>query len=184
MRTSSKVVVGVGVVLLLLLGGAAGYLLRGDDGTDPAKAADEIKVGIPTIVTPAELKEFAGDHDQVYWAGERPDTRIELTLTARNGIFVRYLPDGVDAGDAGQYLTVATYSAVQGYENLVGAKKSAAKVTRTKSGAVIAVFKKEPLSTYFAFPDGAFQIEVYSPVKGESEKLTSDGTVALLGKTP
>lgn len=184
MRASYKVIIGIGVVVLLVAAGIGGYLLGGDGDADETTAKDEIRVGVPVIVSVAELEQFAGDHEQVYWAGERPGTHIELTLTARNGIFVRYLPVDVKAGAKGEYLTVATYSAVEGYRNLASAKKSAADVTRTQSGAVVAVFKKQPLSTYFAFPDGAFQIEVYSPVKGESEKLVSDGTVALLGNTP
>lgn len=184
MRASYKVIVGIGVVLLLAVGLGGGWLLWGDGDDDSPRAKDEIRVGEPVIVSVAELTEFAGDHEQVYWAGERAGTHIELTLTARNGIFVRYLPEKVKAGAEGKYLTVGTYSAVDGYKNLVSAKKSAAKVTRTQSGAVVAVFKKQPLSTYFAFPDGAFQIEVFSPTEGESEKLVSDGTVALLGNTP
>lgn len=185
MRGSYKLIVGIGVVVLLIAAGFGGWLLgNGGDDDEKSAAKDEIRVGVPVIVSPAELKEFAGDHEQVYWAGERSGTHIELTLTARNGIFVRYLPENVKAGSKGTYLTVATYSAVEGYQNLVSAKKSAAEVTRTQSGAVVAVFKKQPLSTYFAFPDGAFQIEVYSPTKGESEKLVSDGTVALLGNSP
>lgn len=184
MRASYKVIVGIGVVVLLLAVGIGGWLLGRDGDDDSARPKDEIRVGVPVIVSADELKEFAGDHGQVYWAGERPGTHIELTLTARNAIFVRYLPEKVKAGAETKYLTVGTYSDVEGYQNLAGAKKSAADVTRTQSGAIVAVFKKEPLSTYFAFPDGAFQIEVYSPTKGESAKLVFDGTVALLGNSP
>ncbi|NHA01420.1 hypothetical protein G5V59_20580 [Nocardioides sp. W3-2-3] len=64
------------MVVLLVAAGFGGWLLRGGDDEKSA-AKDEIRVGVPVIVSPAELKEFAGDHEQVYWAGERPGTHIE-----------------------------------------------------------------------------------------------------------
>jgi len=69
--------------------------------------------------------------------------------------------------DSKQYLTVATYDSVNGYDSLQGASKKIADVEHSMSGAVIAVFKKRPLSTYFSFKDPTFQVEVYSPEADE-----------------
>lgn len=183
----SKVITGVVVVVLLVAAGFVGWFLHdgtggdGDVAASSASASDEIKVGVPTIVSPDELEDYAKHHQPLYWAGERPDTKIELTRTDHNGTFVRYLPKDAKAGDEKQYLTVGTYDAFEGYEGLAGAKKGVADVEHGKQGAVITVFKKKPLSTYFSFKNAAFQVEVFSPTKGESKKLTDNGTVTLVG---
>lgn len=154
-----------------------------DAETAHIAAAQDVKVGVPTIVSPEQLKELAGVRYPLYWAGDRPGTQLELTVTARNGVFVRYLPASVSAGAPGKYLTIATYESIDGYDALRGASKRGADVGMAKSGAVIAVFKSRPLSTYFSFPSASFQVEVYSPRPGESERLTDDGDVQLLGTT-
>lgn len=192
MRTSQKVVVGIAIALLVVIAGAGGWLLRGSTDTSdasgsapggmhPAATTGGIEVGVPTIVTPAQLEQFAGGHGPMYWAGERPGTQIELTMTSKDAIFVRYLPKDAKAGDQQQYLTVATYGDIDGYTALTAAKKSVATVVQGRNGAVIAVFKSRPNSTYFSFKDAGFQVEVFSPTKGESETLTDNGAITLVG---
>jgi len=180
-----KALIGGLIVLLVVAAGFGGWLLRGS-GDSAAESASSsvtggaVKVGVPTIVSTKDLESYAASHAPLYWAGPQSGARIELTQTARNGTFVRYLPKGAKAGDSKQYLTVATYDSVNGYNSLEGASKKVASVEHSKSGAVIAVFKKRPLSTYFSFKDATFQVEVYSPEEGESKKLTDDGVVTLV----
>lgn len=186
MGAKSRVVLGSLIALLVVAAGAGGWLLRGNDDESSAASSDagySIKVGVPTILSPSELKSFAGDHAPVYWAGERPDTKLEVTLTSKNAIFVRYLPDDEKAGSSKQYLTVGTYDSIDGYAALSAARKNVATVAQAQQGAVIAVFKNRPLSTYFSFRNGGFQVEVFSPRPGESKQLTDDGTITLVGGT-
>ncbi|MFE7508478.1 hypothetical protein [Promicromonospora sp. NPDC057488] len=189
MRTSAKVTLGALAALVLLVAVAVGsWSIRGAqvDRADQAaaaaiSAADDVRIGVPTVVSAETLERVSADHYPLYWAGEIPDTQIELTLTADSGTFVRYLPADAKAGDSDKYLTVATYDAITGYEGLKSADKDVAKVEQSKSGAVIAVFDDRPLSTYFSFQNATFQVEVFSPEKNESKKLTDDGTISLVG---
>lgn len=187
MGAKSRVVLGILVALLVVAAGAGGWLLRGtDDESSSAASSDagySIKVGVPTILSPSQLKSFAGDHAPVYWAGERPDTKLEVTLTSKNAIFVRYLPEDEKAGSSKKYLTIGSYDSIDGYAALTAAKRNVATVAQAQQGAVIAVFKNRPLSTYFSFKNGGFQVEVFSPRAGESKRLTDDGTITLVGGT-
>lgn len=184
MRTNSKAIVGVLVAVVIVIAGIGGWLLRDPGGsTSSASTPEDIKPGVPTIVSPDQLRDFMGSHAPVYWAGQRPDTELEVTLTGKNAVFVRYLPASAPAGDTHQYLTVATYHAIDGFGALSGAQKDLADVSDAQSGAVIAVFKNRPLSTYFSFRNAGFQVEVFSPQAGESKQLTDDGAVKLVGGT-
>lgn len=182
MRGLVKVIAGVLIAALIVGVGVAGWLLgRHHDDSSPTSQAAAIKVGVPTIVSPATLKQFAGSHYPLYWAGTRSGTKIELTLTAHNGVFVRYLPTSAQVGTKDEYLTVATYDSIDAYNALTAAKPKVASVTHADSGAAIAVFKERPLSTYFSFPSATFQVEVFSPKAGESKSLTDEGAIKLLG---
>jgi hypothetical protein len=172
--------VAVLVLLLLAAAGVGGWLIHGGHDSPPSASTTTIKVGVPTIVTVHELEDYSAEHYPVYWAGNVPDTKIELTATARHGIFVRYLPKSAKAGDSRKYLTVATYSALDGYAALNSAKQKVAVVSHGQNGAVIVVFKERPLSTYFSFQNAAFQVEVFAPEVGRSKSLTDDGSIALV----
>lgn len=181
-RTTMWIVVVILLFLALLGGGYA--LFSGNDDNDSAATSVAgvagLKPGVPTILSVGELKDLAADHGTVYWAGERPNTQIEVTVTTDGGTYVRYLPKGVPAGSKDEFLTIGTYSAVDGYSALSAAKKSQADVETSQSGAVIATFKSAPDSTYFAFPKTSFQVEVYSPVKGEARQLTESGSIGIV----
>jgi hypothetical protein len=175
---------GAVTVLLVVAAVLGGWALRGSDDDGTGSADDSIEVGVPTIVSSSELEKVVGSHDPVYWAGERPDTKLELTMTRKGAVFIRYLPEDAEAGDDQTYLTVGTYSDIDGYDALSAAAPEVARVQHAQNGAVIAVFKKQPKSTYFSFEDANFQVEVFSPEKGESQELTDDGSITLVGGTP
>ncbi|SFS55295.1 hypothetical protein [Saccharopolyspora flava] len=180
MGTRNKKVLWALVALVVVLAGVGGWMLR-SGGPISASGSNPVPVGTPTIVSTSELEDLAGQHYPLYWAGERPDTKIEVTVTRKNAIFVRYLPQNVPAGDPGQYLTVATYYAINGYEALRGAQEDMADVAEAEDGALIAVFHNRSLSTYFSFKNGGFQTEVFSPMIGESKQLTDNGTIKIVG---
>lgn len=186
MRTSSKVVLGIAIALLVAVAGVGGWLLHGSNDESSATAppvTSGIKVGVPTIVSASALEKIAADHYPVYWAGERPGTKLEVTLTSKDAVFVRYLPKSAEAGVQKRYLTIGTYGDIDGYAALTAAKRKIADVVRGQNGAVIAVFKNRPRSTYFSFKNAGFQVEVFSPNGGESKKLTDDGSIKLVGGT-
>ncbi|WP_406692729.1 hypothetical protein REH65_13890 [Saccharopolyspora sp. ID03-671] len=180
MRTGNKKIWWAVLALVIVLAGVGGWMLR-SGGPINAASSEPVPVGTPTIVSASELEDLAGQHYPLYWAGEQPDTQIEVTVTRKNAIFVRYLPSGVAAGDPGQYLTVATYYAINGYDALRGTPKEKADVTEAEDGAMIAVFRDRALSTYFSFKNAGFQTEVFSPMIGQSKQLTENGTIKIAG---
>jgi hypothetical protein len=182
MATSRKAVFGASSIVILVAAFFGGWWLRGPSET--RGAADNIQIGVPTIVTQAELESVAATHYPLYWAGERPDSEIELTLTSTGSAFVRYLPHGTTAGSTEKYLTIGTYYAVDGYPALAAVSEENGMTTRARNGAVIVTFNSDPLSTYFSFPSASFQVEVFSPEAGESRTLTDNGTIAIVGGVP
>lgn len=146
--------------------------------TDPSGTG----VSWPAIVTEDELRTFGAANGPVYWAGPKDGVEYELTITESGTFYVRYLTDGAAAGDtSNDFLSVATYPNIDGYDNLVqaGAQDDAAS-TLTDSGALIVTTSAAPLSTYFSFEGMGFQVEVYSPDSGGSLALVEDGTVEVL----
>ncbi len=161
------------VILALVLGALGGYLAATTTTNQSAAAqVTQLSDGKPHIVSPSTLTQLAPVIGVAYWAGERPDTKIALTVT-ESTIYVRYLSPSAAADSAKPALTVATYRDINGYESL--AAQSTA--SQAQSGAVIAVKDSDPLSTYFAFPSSTFEVEVYSPMSGESTKLVNDGSI-------
>lgn len=185
MERSQKVVLSVlgvvGITAALLVGWWLGS--AGSSSAEAQGSAVNISVDEPVIVTADELHEVAQSHYPLYWAGERPDTSIELTLTSAGGAFVRYLPPDAKAGASQEYLTVGTYYAVDGYSSLAAVDPDTAHVVTAQNGAVIVTFDSDPLSTYFSFPRASFQVEVFSPTTAESKTLTDDGTITIVGGT-
>lgn len=173
------------LVALLAVGGVVLWNLLSRPA-QPA-AADQtissalgLEPGVPTIVAESELTSLSADVGPVYWAGPREDVQYEVTATGDGSTFIRYLPTDVEAGSDDQFLTVGTYSAIDGYTALSSANEDDADVIKTDSGAVVVTFAEAPLSTYFAFPAGSFQVEVFSPEEGESRELTESGAIGLV----
>lgn len=182
-RRAAAFVLSALVLVVVIAAGVIGWSMA-DSNTSHKRqpAAQLLTPGVPRIVTVAELGQIAADHPPLYWAGPRPNTQLEATLTTHNGIFVRYLPTGEPVGSRKEFLTIATYSSINGYSALANADSTLADVTKARNGAAIAVFEQKPLSTYFSFPGAQFQVEVFSPTKGESKKLTEDGTITLVNQ--
>lgn len=172
----------VALAVLLLAGIAAfGYVLwqRGGSGNSVA-GVPGLRPGVPRIVSLSQLKSFAAEEGPIYWAGPRAGSEYEVTVTTDGSTFVRYLPHGVAAGSRRDFLTVGTYSAIDGYNALVTAKMRDADVNVGRSGAVIATFHSAPDSTYFSFPRASFEVEVFSPVAGQSRRMTESGQIRLV----
>ena len=64
----------------------------------------------PTAASIQDLRALAASSGHaIYWAGKQTGTTYELSELSGGGIFVRYLPAGVKAGDPRPFPTVATY---------------------------------------------------------------------------
>jgi hypothetical protein len=118
------------------------------------------------------------DHP-VYWAGPKDGYTYELTQTTNGFVYVRYLPEGTDAGDPrSQFLTIGTYPRQGAFAELQRAAKANGAVSLKIGDDGLAVFSEaRPTSVYFGYPDARYQVEVYDPSADEARRLALSGQV-------
>jgi hypothetical protein len=166
MRLGALIALGLATFLV-------GWLIIGHDSktsTPPTGASASSET---------QLRDFAKSASTpIYWAGPRDATTYELTRTTDGRVYVRYLPEGVKVGDPRpQFLTVGTYPRPNGFAELNRAAKAAGATSRTLPEGGIAVFSRGSSSVYFGFPDGKYQVEVYTPSAGSARNLVLSGRV-------
>lgn len=115
----------------------------------------------------------------VYWAGTRPETELEATVTANQYVYVRYLTSGARVGDSqAKFLTVATYPAADALANLRSyATHGKAEITRIRGGGIAVPVPGSPTSVYVASPRSDYQVEVFDPKEGEALNLIRSGRI-------
>jgi hypothetical protein len=161
--------VAVAVIAYLLISGGGG------SNSDNAKSA--------RIVTGADLRDLAGEVGHpIYWAGERPGTRLEFHEDPDGNVFVRYLTGDAAAGDPNQrFLTIGTYftgNAVSGLE--VVAKRKGAITAPLPGGGIVVTNTSTPTSVYLADQGSDYQVEVYDPDPRTALRLATSGEVVPL----
>jgi hypothetical protein len=145
------------------------------DATDkPSQSANGA-----SALSEAELRDFAASSKHpVYWVGPRTGQRYELTHTSDGRVYIRYLPEGVDAGDPRpQFLTVGTYPRANAFAELERAATVAGARSRELPGGGLAVISAGSSSVYFGYRDAAYQVEVYAPSASSARRLVFSGQV-------
>lgn len=177
-RFPGRLIAVTAVVAVGLTAAVAMWLLMvrspSDDGAAPAgKTSVE-------LVTVAQLQALAETAEEpVFWAGPRDDMRYELSRTPSGRIYIRYLPEGVEAGDprAG-YLTVGTYPVDDALGDTRRSGEADGAVVRELEGGGLAVYNKSsPTSVFVAFPGTPRLIEVYDPSPATAQELAYSGRV-------
>ena len=188
-RNKTPMRIGAGIALALVAGLIAWIVIERGDDEEPATtttaaattpstagpAGTKAPVG-PVAVAATGLSALAAKSDQpVYWAGEIAEQRYEFTQTSAGRVYVRYLPQGVEAGDKRAiFLIVATYP----FPNAYRALKQVAKGNEVEipGGGIALVDQAYPKSVHFAFPGAAYQGEVYdaSPEKALAVATSGD----------
>jgi hypothetical protein len=129
------------------------------------------KTGVPTLVTADQLERLAGAADHpVFWAGPRKGFSYELTVTRSGRVYVRYLPQGVSAGDArANFLVVGTYPKKGSFADLKRAsqREGAAWIER-EDGALVVYSGDRATNVYSGTPGAGYQV---------ARRLVLDGTV-------
>lgn len=136
--------------------------------------------GGPVASTQADLAALSMRLAQpIYWAGPRPGSDLETTVTANEYVYVRYLTSGAEVGDdSPRFLTVATYPAVDALENLRAyARHGKATITHIPGGGIAVPVPGSPTSVYFASRHSDYQIEVFDPNQGEALDLIKSRTI-------
>jgi hypothetical protein len=135
------------------------------------------------IVDAAELRALAGSLGHpIYWAGPLPGEQLEVTEASNGDVYLRYLPDGVEAGDRhSSFLTIGTYPVGGGEQALSAAAAESGSKLRRSGDALVLVGPRDPTSAYLAYTGSDFEIEIYDPVPGAASGLAASGTLRPAG---
>jgi hypothetical protein len=173
---------GGGVIASIALLAVAAVLAitgGGDDG------ADTIEPLAPQIVAAEDLAaaEEAAGHE-VYWAGARKGSRLELSVESDGSVFLRYLTPGAQAGDPSpNFLTVGTYPVPEAQEALRrAAREAGGTLGRVEGGGMTLENPSSRGSVYLAYPESDLQIEIYDPKPGRALALVRAGAIAPVGE--
>ena len=168
------------VIGIAVLAGISVWLVTGCNRDDTDAAMPGVSAAYARIVPVSEIDSIPEDigHD-VFWAGERPDTEVELSDDPSGNVHLRYLTDGTEAGSAEQtFLDIGTYPFAGAYETTkdLASQKSLARVP---VGDGIGFYdKKRPYSVIISFPDHPdLQIEVYHPEKNAALDVVRSGDI-------
>ena len=165
-----------GVLLGVALAIAAVVYVSMDDD----EAAPTVEAVPARIVTPAELAGVAAAAEHpVYWAGEIPGTRLEVTQESDGDVLLRYLTGGAEAGSPRlDFLTVGTYPLADPSAALDSAAAATGAFVRTApDGRRLVSNRANPSSVYFVSPDNSVQVEVYDPSPARDVGLARSGRV-------
>jgi hypothetical protein len=130
--------------------------------------------------TRAELRALAVQVGHaIYWVGPESGRSYELTRTASDRIFIRYLPHGVAPGSKkAAYTFVGTYPFTGAYKALQGLAKKKDDTSLSVPGGGLAVYgRSSPTNIYVAFPGSDVEIEVYDPDAKRARSLVAAGQV-------
>jgi hypothetical protein len=160
--------IAAAVVALFLL------LNNDDDSSEPASTGGAQAVNVQGLQSLAN----SVDHP-VYWAGERPGQRYELTISDQGNIFVRYLDPETPVGSRQvASLTIGTYPVPDAYTaTRAVAEEPSARTSETPDGGFVVTNGDNPSSVYIAYPDSDQQIEVYDPNPKTAFSLAESGAV-------
>jgi hypothetical protein len=169
------VLVAVVFLLVTVLGGD-------DDSGDETTAASS---GEPVALSESELiAEAANFSHPGYWIGPLPDIEsYELTQTEDGRIYVRYLPEGTEAGDPNpNFLTVGTYAVPDAKSALGSAEEGGGTEGVTEEDGFTMLKGGSGQNAYVVFDDQPdLQIEVFAPGQGDAVELATSGALKPIG---
>jgi hypothetical protein len=142
---------------------------------------DSEKQNSPKVVQTSDLSDVADRLGHpIYWAGEQPDTQLELAETDSGRVYIRYLDEGTEAGTRStDFMTVATYPVDNAAAALRRglANRPDAELARGDDGAVVLIDPSTPGSVRLAYPGADQQVELYTPDVEESIRLATNGSI-------
>jgi hypothetical protein len=175
--------VRIGAVLAVALAVAfvVWLLVRDDDSNSSASGpAQTVEAIAPVAASRERLRNLSAEVGRpIYWAGPRAGDTYELTRTAQDRIYVRYLPSGVPVGtQRASYTIVGTYPDANAYNVLKALAKKNGEVSFTAPSGGIAVYDTaHPTNVYLAHPGSDVQIEVFDPSAARARSLINSGQI-------
>jgi hypothetical protein len=180
MRPTAAVAVAVAIVLLAWL-----LLFRGgDDGGDSTADSKASPPGQAVSVVPESqlLGALKGAGYPIYWAGPRAGVEYEVSRPSSDRTYIRYLPDGEEAGSEKTFLTVGSYQQAEAIDEIrkLGQEPGAVLV-QTAGGGYAYAEGPDATSAYLAFPGVNSQVEVFDPTGGQALRLIRSGAIVPVG---
>jgi len=175
-----RVRVGAVIAVALLIGLVVWLLLR--DGNSHSSTSPIPKGSKAVPISLQGLGTIASLGIRIYWVGERRGSTYELTKTADNRIFIRYLPAGVPIGSDKQYLTIGTYPFRDAFAatGRLARKSTSVGIGIGKNG--VAFYDRgTPTSVFLAYRGSDYQIEVYDPSARQAQQVVASGQVRAVG---
>jgi hypothetical protein len=143
-------------------------------GSGPTLGNDAVLLSAADLKAEAKL---IGQH--FYWAGPRKGREYEFQRASNGYVYVRYLPQGVPAGDSGQYPLVATYP-FRGAYNGVKATANGAGLAGP-GGSIVFPRPDHQGSVLMAFHHIDYEIEVFAPTTKNALRIVMSGRVRPIG---
>jgi hypothetical protein len=167
------------VIAVALVAALVVWLLveDGDSGSEPEDSA--ATTAAVKVVPEGELLEaLKGVGYPVYWAGPRLGVEYEVSRAEAGRTYVRYLPEGEEAGSVQPFLTVGSYQQPGALARIreLGQEPGAILVSIAGGGAAYAA-GPEATNAYMAFPEVGTQVEVFDPREGRALRLIRSGAV-------
>jgi hypothetical protein len=172
------------LAFLVVVAALVGVIALGDDDSNDGattSAQPEKAVALSAL----ELVEKGSTFDHpVYWIGPQVGTHeYELSSDSSENVYVRYLTGNEKAGSSAQLLTVGTYPLPDAKEALQHAEEEAAgtqQISKLEGYEVLG--SKDTTNAYIVFDDQPeLQVEVFSPKKGEAQRLATAGALQPIG---
>jgi hypothetical protein len=134
-------------------------------------------------VSPARLGALAASLGHpIYWVGPKQGYTSELARMSNGQVQIRYVPTGQTAAASGNYLTIGTYpfpNALAAIQRL--AKGAHAEAVHLSGGGLAVIENKTPQSIHLAYPNSAYQIEVYDPSAAEAKHVVATDELKSIG---
>jgi hypothetical protein len=169
----------VGIILSAAIVVVAVILITDGGGSDGAEGDSAARiVNVDDVLALANTLEHP-----IYWAGPISGDQLELTQAAESDVYLRYLPEGVDAGDPhSSFLTIGTYPVpnAQGALERIAAKAGST-LSHVAGGGLALVNPEGSTSVYLAYPESDLQLEVYDPAPGAALGLIRSGKIRPAG---
>lgn len=167
----------------LLATGLALFLLPGCGGSKEDPDAQVTSNGAEILSASSLRTALAEEATPVYWAGERPGTKLELSQPGGGRTYVRYLTGDAEAGDRrADFLTVSTYAQPNAVAALRGqGKQPGGALSIAPGNATVYYNRTDPRSVYLAYPGTPVEIEVYDPSFKRALQLVNSGQIVAVG---
>lgn len=166
--------IGAVVAIALAVGFVLWLVLRDDGSSSSAPPTTTVASTTSVPISVKALHSLAALGVPIYWAGEQPGVKYELTKTADSRVLVRYLPTDAKIGTKTPHLTIGTYPMKNAFAITTRAAHAADSVTVTVGHGGIAFYsRKSPTSVYVSYPGYDFQMEIFDPSPAQARSIAS-----------